>query len=314
MNSLEVYKRTFPKAQRLVYEVPFLANKLKAFDLWFFTGSRCNLECTHCYVESGPYANKHPFLRFETFKKHLTDALKIGYEKLDIYFTGGEPFINPEIVEMLRESMKYSDTTVLTNGTRITENIAQDLATIQTNSSHKLILRVSLDGPTPELNDVIRGEGTFNLAGKGIKNLVKHGLIPIITTMRSWEKSTDKQIKEQFVDLLVEDIGVPEGKEHLKILPPLRIGREAERSRPYIDKELFTETCFTNYDYTKLQCCKCRMISENGVWVCPILINEDGARMGTTLHETTKSFSMTYMACWTCRMDGMACTNDRLAI
>ena len=122
-------------------------------------------------------------------------------------------------------------------------------------------------------------------------------------------RGLDIEIKEgEFIDLMVES-GIPEDKHNLKIIPPLRIGREMHRSRPYEEKELFTDQCFIDYDFNQLQCSKCRMISENGVWVCPILINEEGARMGDTLEESFRPFPMTYMACWTCRMDGMNCTN-----
>ncbi|MFW9928475.1 MAG: radical SAM protein [Candidatus Thorarchaeota archaeon] len=294
--------------QKNVYEVPFLADTHKEFVLWFFTGSRCNLECTHCYVESGPKVNTHPYLTYETFSKHLQDALSRKDKKLEIYFTGGEPFINLNIIKMLEKSLEHADTTVLTNATRITKTVAKRLSDIQEKSAHKLIFRVSLDGPDEKSNDKIRGVGAFKTAQKGLKNLIDVGFNPIITAMNNWENKNNTTIKSQFVNLIA-DIGVPKEKTQLKILPPLRIGREAERTHPYTKNELFTPSCFDNYDYSNLQCSKCRMVSENGVWVCPILINEERARMGKTIKESARPFGMKYMACWTCRMEGMNCTN-----
>ncbi len=61
--------------QKNVYSVPFLSDQHKEFVLWFFTGSRCNLECSHCYVESSPTADQHPYLTYETFWKYLDEAL-----------------------------------------------------------------------------------------------------------------------------------------------------------------------------------------------------------------------------------------------
>ncbi|MHA2224138.1 MAG: radical SAM protein [Candidatus Hodarchaeales archaeon] len=298
----------YPTIQQNVYSVPFLADTLNEIVLWFFTGSRCNLQCSHCYVESGPKANKHPNLRFETFKSRLDEAVST-YDKIDIYFTGGEPFVNSQIYMMLEESLKIGNTTILTNTTHFTESRANQLWEIQKGSKYNLIFRVSLDGPNEEVNDTIRGKNAFNKAKSGIKNLLRVGFDPIVTTMKNWpEEDTDK-VKKQFKDLLI-DLGIPLKKQKLKVLPQLRIGREAIRERPYSNKELFTIQCFSNYDFQNLQCSKCRMVSENGLWVCPILINEDGARMGTTLKESARPFPMTYMVCWTCRMEGMNCAND----
>ncbi|MHA2366921.1 MAG: radical SAM protein [Candidatus Hodarchaeales archaeon] len=302
--------QNYPMTQKNIYSVPFLTYEHREFVLWFFTGSRCNLECTHCYVESSPKANKHRYLRFETFKKHLDDVLKSNFNRIDIYFTGGEPFLNPDIINMIRESLKYGETTILTNGTRITDKMAEQLSTIQMSSSNKLIFRLSLDGPTSKRNDIIRGSNAFNRAHKGLENLIKYNLSFIITAMRSWTKNDDEKITKAFQELMVKN-NIPPEKRKLKILPQLRFGREANRERSYNENELFTEQCFIDYNYTNLQCSKCRLVTENGVWVCPILVNEDKARMGDILDEKAfRPFEMRFMACWTCRMEDMNCTND----
>jgi MoaA/NifB/PqqE/SkfB family radical SAM enzyme len=297
-----------PTTQKNVYSVPFLADKLGSFVLWFFTGSRCNLSCTHCYVESSPTADRYPYLRFNTFKRALKDTVVRNFSNLEIYFTGGEPFINPEIDLMLNEALKHADTTVLTNATHITEKRAAQLREIQDSAKFTLTFRVSFDGPDEESNDLIRGKKSYIKANRGLKNLVNVGFNPIITAMKSWSTAELGKIEEEFQSML-EKSGIPKAKQRLKILPPIRIGREADRNRPYTSQELFTEECFVNYDYSNLQCSTCRMVTEKGIWVCPILINEEGARMGDTLGEAATAFPMKYMACWTCRMEGMNCTN-----
>lgn len=298
----------YPTAQKNVYSVPFLADKLGTFVLWFFTGSRCNLTCNHCYVESSPTANRYPYLRYETFKRALEDTLSRNFSNLEIYFTGGEPFINPEIYSMLAEALMHADTTVLTNATRITQKRAAQLQEIQRQIKYNLTFRVSFDGPDEQSNDLIRGRNSYLKANAGLKNLVEVGFNPIVTAMRSWPDAELEIIKSDF-NAMIEKSGIPKPEQRLKILPPLRIGREADRNRPYTNQELFTEQCFENYDYTNLQCSTCRMVTEKGIWVCPILINEDGALMGDTLEEAATPFPLRYMACWTCRMEGMNCTN-----
>jgi uncharacterized Fe-S cluster-containing radical SAM superfamily protein len=298
-----------PKEQKNIYSVPFLAKQEEEFVLWYFTGSKCNLECTHCYVESSPRADKHPYLTYSSFKARLDEALKMNYKDLEIYFTGGEPFLNPDILKMFEESMKYANTTVLTNATRITDLVAKKLSEIQQRSKYEIFFRVSLDGPNAASNDAIRGENTFKRAIGGIKNLFTHDFLPIITAMQSWPLLRDGAIRDEF-SVLLANMGIEVSKQKLKILPPLRIGRETTRNRPYSLTELFTPECFTDYDYRNLQCSKCRIVSENGVFVCPILVNEDHAKMGNTLEEAAKSYEMRDMACWTCRMEGMNCAND----
>ncbi|MHA2171135.1 MAG: radical SAM protein, partial [Candidatus Kariarchaeaceae archaeon] len=158
-------------------------------------------------------------------------------------------------------------------------------------------------------NNVIRGEKTFERAVDGIKNLLTHGFLPIVTAMQNWPLLQDGAMRDEFSNLLT-NLGIEVPQQKLKILPPLRIGRESIRERPYTQLELFTPECFADYDYRNLQCSKCRIVSENGVYVCPILVNEDHAKMGTTLKEASRPYAMRDMACWTCRMEGMNCAND----
>ncbi len=298
-----------PRQQKNVYSVPFLSDQHGEFVLWFFTGSKCNLSCTHCYVDSGPDADRHPQLTLKTFNTQLQSAVSKKYRRLDIYFTGGEPFINENLLDMFELSLKYGDVTVLTNATRISKTVSEKLRVLEDASTFSLNFRVSLEGSNSGTNDKIRGKGAFDRAEKGIKNLIQQGFNPIVTSMRSWPLLDSYKMETQFVTLLTS-YGIPEDKQRLKILPPLRIGRETDRDRPYQSSELFTEECFDDYDYNNLQCSKCRIVTERGVWVCPILVNDDDAKMSEDLSDSMYAYDMKQMACWTCRMEGMSCTND----
>lgn len=296
------------KLQSVVYDVPFLAKEEDHFVLWFFTGTRCNLECTHCYVNSSPENDDHPYLTYKTFKQQLDKTIEQNFKKLDIYFTGGEPFINPDILEMIDESLNHANTTVLTNGTRFSKSMVEKLETMVENKKFKLTFRISMDGFNEDMHDRFRGKGSFRKTMKGYTAVSGKKFGTIITSMRSWKPTESEQNEGEFISLFVES-NIPQENQNLKILPPLRIGREADRSRGYNQTELFTKSCFDGYDYLNLQCSKCRMVSEKGTWVCPILINEDGAKMSDSIEDSFKPFGMKYAACWTCRMDGMSCEN-----
>lgn len=298
----------FISEQRLIYDVPFLGTELNEFVLWFFTGTRCNLTCTHCYVNSSPENDSMPYLTFETFEKHLLDAVGKNFKKLDIYFTGGEPFINPNILKMIDKALDYGTTTILTNGTRFSDKIISELEDITKNKKNDLIFRISLDGPTAKQHDAFRGKGSFNKTLKGLKKVSGKNYKTIVTAMQSWNQFDSGKVEGEFIDLFVDN-NIPQKNQNLKYLPPILIGREEQRNRGYTDHELFTESCFTNYNYENLQCSKCRMVTEKGIWVCPILVNEEGGKMGESLDETFKPYPMKYTACWTCRMSGLSCEN-----
>src|ERR1700694_2037963 len=74
---------------------------MRALDtLWFqVAGTLCNIECTHCFISSSPTNRSHEMLSLETVKRHLRDAEALGVK--EYYFTGGEPFMNREIFEIL---------------------------------------------------------------------------------------------------------------------------------------------------------------------------------------------------------------------
>lgn len=291
-----------------MYSVPFLTNDHGEFVLWFFTGSKCNLKCTHCYIDCGPEADEHPFLTLDTFRKRLEEGVKMGHKKLEIYFTGGEPFINPDLLTMFRESLEHADTTVLTNATRISKEQASEIKHMEEKSAYNFHFRISLDGPDAASNDKIRGHRAFERAERGIKHIINAGFNPIITSMRSWSILNSMKMEEKFSGL-IKDFGIEPELQQLKILPPLRIGREIDRDRPYREDELFTSECFDDYDYNDLQCSKCRMVTERGVWVCPILVNDDNAKMADDLEGSAHAYKMKQTACWTCRMEGMSCEN-----
>src|SRR5262245_29072436 len=87
--------------------------------LWFqVTGFLCNLECTHCLVDASPRNTSMLFLDRATVQAYLREAESMGVK--EVYFTGGEPFLHPEMPILLGEALAVAPTTVLTNGTLIT--------------------------------------------------------------------------------------------------------------------------------------------------------------------------------------------------
>ena len=283
-------------------EVPLV----KLDTLWLQVGGTlCNLQCTHCFISCGPQNHTHGMMSLQKVRERLEESKAL--EVKDYYITGGEVFLNPEIFEILAAILEFGPLGVLTNGTFITPEKAARLRKIQNASSHNLQVRVSMESFKEEINDQIRGEGAFSKASDGIRNLGAAGFSPILTVTRNWEEDRDQEMEENFKNFL-RSLNVLNPK--IKILPGFLLGRLAENLRNYSGEEHVTEKCFEDYDITNLQCSTSRMATQTGVYVCPILVDNDQARMGNTIEETLRPFPLAHSACYTCRVTGMTCKSE----
>ena len=282
-----------------VPEVPMV----KLDTLWMqIGGTLCNLQCTHCFISCGPKNHTHGMMSLEKVLQLLKESKTLGVK--DYYITGGEVFMNPEIFEILATILQYGPLDILTNGTLITPEKATRLREIQNNSSNNLQFRVSMESFDEKINDKIRGENAFNKATKGIHNLSVVGFSPILTITRNWEEAKDAEMEERFLSFL-KSLNIYQPR--IKILPEFLLGRLSENKRIYSKNEQVTKKCFEDYDITNLQCSTSRMATQTGVYVCPILVDKDQARMGDTIKETLRPFPLSHAACYTCRITGMTC-------
>ena len=139
------------------------------FTLQWHITHRCNLRCKHCYQDD--------YSAFES-RDALGDILN-QYEALlkeysykgHINFTGGEPFTHPDLFWLLEETKKRGITTaVLTNGTLIGKSEAKKLKGLGVD-----YVQISLDG-TKDMHDIIRGNGSFDRAVGGLRELIAQGI------------------------------------------------------------------------------------------------------------------------------------------
>lgn len=273
--------------------------------LWFQVGGTiCNLWCTHCFISCSPKNHKFGFMKRETVRQYLEESKGIGVK--EYYFTGGEPFMNHEMLGILEDTLAIGPATVLTNGILIQERTAKQLKKIVDNSEFSLEIRVSIDGFTPETNDKIRGAGSFEKAMNGVKNLVRYSFLPIITAAQTWEDSETETVFDGFKKMLTS-IGY--NRPRFKTIPPLRIGREKVRSHGYDKYEYITKAMLQDYDENLLQCTSGRMVTDKGVYVCPILIDYPEAKVADTLQDSFVPYALKNQACYTCYISGAICHN-----
>ena len=287
-----------------ITDIPRVA--LRSLDeLWFqVAGTLCNLECNHCFISCSPKNDSFGFLSLETVENALRESVEWGVR--EYYFTGGEPFLNKEIVPILERSLDFGPTTVLTNGTVLKPEWLGRLRDAEEKGIYSLEFRVSIDGPTPAINDPVRGERTFDRAMQGVELLVEHGFLPIITMTRVWDESEERAILEQFRDVL-RDHGYT--RPRIKVLPRLQIGAEEKRTTGYGEHDRVTPEMMVEFDEEQLICNHSRVITDRGVYVCPILLDSPDARLGETLRDADIAYPMRHGACYTCYLYGAICTN-----
>src|SRR5262249_43157998 len=186
-------------------------------ELWFqVAGTLCNLTCRHCFISCSPHNHSFGFLDLETVRRALEESVRLGVK--EYYFTGGEPFLNRDMTAILELTLHYGPATVLTNGTVFKEEWLERLSRAEAASPYSLEFRVSIDGYSAEQNDPIRGPGTFARALHGVRQLVAHGFLPIITVTRIADGTNDADLFAGFVRLLrAQGYDRP----RLKILPAL---------------------------------------------------------------------------------------------
>jgi molybdenum cofactor biosynthesis enzyme MoaA len=270
--------------------------------LWFqVAGTICNITCTHCFISCSPKNHSHEMLSLADVEVRLAEARELGVR--EYYFTGGEPFLNRDMIAILATTLKQGPATVLTNGMLLRKEICRQLAGLAEASEYSLDIRVSLDGFDAATHDAIRGAGVWERVMIGLRNLAEEGINPSITVTEAAEGIASSEGRARFLDL-IRSFGFD--RPRLKVLPLFHIGAEASRTRAYADWERI-ET-LNDGDAGVLQCSTCRMVTSKGVYVCPILIDADDARMGNSIADTLRPFPLTHGACHTCWVTGMSCT------
>ena len=145
----------------------FSADK-KPVVVWNVT-RRCNLKCVHCYShsEDKSYGGE---LSLDEGKALIEDLSQFGSPV--ILFSGGEPLIRPDILELIQYAVRLGRRAVVsTNGTLITERMAARLQEIGLS-----YVGISLDG-LEKVHDAFRGfDGTFQRVMTAIKNCQDVGL------------------------------------------------------------------------------------------------------------------------------------------
>ena len=157
--------------------------------LWVNTGTLCNITCANCYIESSPSNDRLVYITAAEVVPYLDEVVALGLGTGEIGFTGGEPFLNPEMIAMTRDALSRGfRVLILTNAMQpmMRPRVKQGLLELQAAYGAQMSLRVSLDHYARELHETERGVGSWDKALVGLDWLSQNGFDIAIAGRTCW--------------------------------------------------------------------------------------------------------------------------------
>lgn len=278
--------------------------------LWFNTGTLCNLTCRNCYIESSPTNDRLAYLTREDVLPYLEE---IGRERLpttEIAFTGGEPFMNPEIIVLLEETLERGfRALVLTNALRPMMKLAEPLLRLRKRFGGRLVIRVSLDHYTPALHELERGKNSWKPAIAGLRWLAHNGFAPRVAGRTLWGEPI-AELRQGYRQLFAElGVAIDADDPNALVLFP-----EMDAS---LDVPEVTASCWKllNVDPATMMCASSRMIVKRKgegrpvVMPCTLIPYDDRFVMGHSLVEAVGAVKLNHPHCSRfCVLGGGSCS------
>ncbi|MEZ5856080.1 MAG: radical SAM protein [Hyphomicrobiaceae bacterium] len=259
--------------------------------VWFNTGTLCNIACLNCYIESSPSNDRLAYLTATEVGTFLDEIVAERLGTQEIGFTGGEPFMNPDFMEMLEDSLQRGfEVLVLTNAMQPMQRpgIKARLQELKEKFGAKLRLRVSLDHFTAELHEAERGANTFDRTIAGMDWLNANGFNLAIAGRTCWNE-TEQEARQGYADL-IQRRGWridPSNIKQLMLLPEMDGSHEV----PEITTQCWSILGKKPQD---MMCASSRMIvkrkgaSKPTVVPCTLLPYDEAFEMGPTFAEAAE--------------------------
>lgn len=278
--------------------------------LWINTGTLCNIACTHCYIESSPRNDRLVYLTTAELRSYLDEIVHEQLPTEEIGFTGGEPFMNPDILEMLEECLARGfRVLVLTNAMRPMQRLEKPLLALQRRRGAGLMIRVSLDHYTRALHEEERGSGTWQPTFDGLRWLAGNGFTVAVAGRMLWGEP-DAAMRQGFARLFAEHgIAIDAGdREALVIFPEMDEAADVPE---------ITEACWglLHVEPRSLMCASSRMVVKRkgaaspSVVACTLLPYDAQFDLGPTLASASGAVALNHPHCAKfCVLGGGACS------
>ncbi len=280
--------------------------------LWFNTGTLCNITCVNCYIESSPTNDALVYISADEVSDYLGQIEQRGWPVKEIAFTGGEPFMNPEMIEMARRSLARGyKVLILTNAMRpmMRKTVQAGLLELLKEYGDRLSLRISVDHWGAELHDKERGKGSFAIMLKGMEWLRDAGFTMTVAGRTVWGES-EEQSRQGYARFFAEnrfDID-PLSAADTVLFP------EMDET---VDVPEITTDCWgiLNKSPQEVMCSSSRMVVKRkgadapAVLACTLLPYAPEFELGQTLAEAEKEVSLNHPHCAKfCVLGGASCS------
>ena len=266
--------------------------------LWFNTGTLCNLACGHCYIESSPRNDRLVYLSRADVRSYLDEVVALGLGTEEVGFTGGEPFMNPDIVAMLSDGLEAGyEALVLTNAMRPMMKCADELLALNERYGPRLTVRVSLDHYKREHHEEERGPRSWAPVLDGLRWLSDQGFSVDVAGRLRWGDE-EAALRQGFAALFRrEGIRVDaDSPKRLVLFPEM----DADADTPEITTDCWSLLGVRPQD---MMCASSRMvIKRNGaaapeVASCTLLPYTDAFRLGSALASSLGEVALNHPHC-----------------
>jgi hypothetical protein len=278
--------------------------------LWFNTGTLCNLTCAGCYIESSPRNDRLAYLTRAEVAVFLDEIARDGLPTRLIGFTGGEPFMNPDIIAMLSDVLgRGLEALVLTNAMTPLRHHRAALLELRARHGDRLRLRVSLDHHSAGVHEAERGARTWEPTVEGLVWLSRHGFALDVAGRRFTDEPEDAVRAGYAALFAARGIAVDAAD-------PVRLMLFPEMD-PHRDVPEITTACWDilRKSPDDVMCATARMVVRRRdapaptVLACTLLAYDPRFELGATLAEAARPVALSHPYCASfCVLGGAACS------
>jgi len=282
---------------------------LKRLDtLWFATGTLCNLACANCYIESSPTNDALIYMKAAQVARFLDEIAGMGVR--EIGFTGGEPFMNPEIIAMIEDALtRGHEVLVLSNAMAPLRRHEAELLRLHAAHGGRLTIRVSIDHHTRAVHEAERGPGSWAPMLDGLRWLSENGF-SLAAAGRHLTGESDAEARAAYGALFAaEGIAIDAGNPaRLVLFPEMDAGADIAE---------ITTACWDILGKSpdEVMCASSRMVvhrkGEPGprVVACTLLPYDPGFDLGASVAEADREVPLNHPHCARfCVLGGASCS------
>ncbi|MGB1035322.1 MAG: radical SAM protein [Primorskyibacter sp.] len=280
--------------------------------LWFNTGTLCNIACLRCYIDSSPTNDALVYLSLSEVTDYLDQLEHRAWGVREIAFTGGEPFMNPDMLAMAEAALTRGyEVLILTNAMRpmMRPRVQRGLVDLNTRFAGKMTLRVSLDHHARACHDEERGAGSYDITLEGMRWLRDAGIAMAVAGRSLWTETESETRAGYAAVFKSERFEIDAQSPSMTVIFP-----EMDMS---VEVPEITTACWGILDTSpdSVMCSSSRMVVKRrgadrpAVLACTLLPYDPQFELGHTLEEAESPVALNHPHCAKfCVLGGASCS------